>query len=112
MFLYPCCRTTFYNMTQRELMNRIQSPFLTVENYGLIQATIAIARITLAAHSKNGNSQKKRYLWNPSLFLDSFGCGGLENDDHKENDSRKYCRPPRPLSVTYKKKPQEDRGRR
>ena len=110
MFLYPWKIATFYHNDEMRDLNEVQSLFLAVENYGDIQATVAIARITLAAHSKNGDSQKKRYLWKSSLSLSFFGCGGLENDDHKENDSEKYGKPPRQLSVTYKKKPLEDRG--
>lgn len=58
-------------------MNKVQTLFLTVDNHGLIQATVAIAYVTLATHSKEDDLQKKRYLWNPSLFLDSFDCGGF-----------------------------------
>ena len=82
MFLYLCYKATFYNMTRRELMNGVQTLFLTVDNRGLIQATLAIARLTLSTHSKKGNLQKKKYLWNPSLLLHSFGCGRLEIDEH------------------------------
>ena len=70
-------QSDFLQHDLRELMNGVQSLFLTVDNHGLIQASVAIARIPLPAHSKKGNLQKKKYLWNPSLFLDSFGCGGL-----------------------------------
>lgn len=89
-------------------MNRIQTLFLTVDNCGLIQATVTIARIILAGHSEYGNLQKKKYLWKSSLSLNFFDCGGDENDDHKENDSEKYSKLPRSLSVCYKKKPLEE----
>ncbi len=74
---YLCCRATFYHHDEKRDLDGVQTLFLTVDNRGLIQATVAIARLTLSTHSKEGDLQKKKYLWNPSLFLDSFGCGGL-----------------------------------
>jgi len=38
--------------------------------------------IILAGHWNMAILQKKKYLWKSSLLLDSFGCGGLENDEY------------------------------
>ena len=74
-------QSDFLQHDLRELMNRIQTLFLKVDNHRDIQATLAIVRLSLPTRSKEGDLRKKKYLWNPSLLLHSFGCGGLEIDE-------------------------------
>jgi len=55
-------------------LNRIQTLFSQLIIIADIQATVAIARVTLTIHSEYGDLHKKRYLWKSSYFLGFFGC--------------------------------------
>jgi len=99
-------QSDFLQHDLRELMNGVQSLFLTVDNHGLIQASVAIARITLTKHWKMAILQKKMYLWNLPPYLNSLNERRVKNYDHRKNDSEVAVDPFAHYPLLIKKTPE------
>lgn len=84
MFLYPSYKAIIYHHDEKRDLNEVQTLFLLTGSWRKMKESWTIARITLPAHSKKADLQKKKYPWKSSHFLNFFGCGGLEIDDHRK----------------------------